>query len=75
MRYYELQHLTPQEELPFFEWWLPTRKQIHKLQRKGFDSLALLVVMEGKESACARQSRTSTGGFGAIDPGGSSEMG
>jgi hypothetical protein len=44
LRYYGLHHLTPQGELPFFEWWLPTRNQIHKLQRKGFDSLALLVV-------------------------------
>jgi hypothetical protein len=39
-----LQHLTPQLELPFFKWWLDIRKQVHKLQRKGFDSLALLVV-------------------------------
>jgi hypothetical protein len=44
LRYYGLQHLTPQGELPFFEWWLPTRKQVHKLRQKGFDSLALLVV-------------------------------
>jgi hypothetical protein len=45
MHYYGLQYLAPQEELPFFKWWLPTRKQIHKLRRKGFDSLALLVVL------------------------------
>jgi hypothetical protein len=44
MHYYGMQHLTSKEELPFFEWWLGTRKQVHKLQRKGFDSLALLVV-------------------------------
>jgi hypothetical protein len=31
LRYYGLQLLTSQEELPFFEWWLATRKQVHKL--------------------------------------------
>jgi hypothetical protein len=43
LRYFGLQDLTPQVELPFFGWWLGTRKRVHKLQRKGFDSLALLV--------------------------------
>jgi hypothetical protein len=44
MCYYGLQHLTPQEETLFFEWWSAIRKQVHKLRRKGFDSLALLVI-------------------------------
>jgi hypothetical protein len=39
-----MQHLTPPEELSFFKWWLVTLKQVHKLQRKGLDSLALLDV-------------------------------
>jgi hypothetical protein len=33
-----------------------------QLQRKGFDSLAFLVVMERKKSTCSWQSRTSTSG-------------
>jgi hypothetical protein len=33
-----------------------------QLQRKGFDSLAFLVVMERKKSTCSRESRTSTSG-------------
>jgi hypothetical protein len=31
LHYYGLQHLAPQEELPFFEWWVATWKQVHKL--------------------------------------------
>jgi hypothetical protein len=42
--YYGLQRLTPQVELPFFEWLLNIGKQVHKLQCKGFDSLVILVV-------------------------------
>jgi hypothetical protein len=41
--YFALQDLTPQVELPFFDWWLGTRKRFQKLQHKGFDSLAILV--------------------------------
>jgi hypothetical protein len=44
LHYYGLDHLTPQEEVPYFNWWLGVRKRVHKSQRKGFDSLALLVV-------------------------------
>jgi hypothetical protein len=44
LRYYGLDHLTPLEELPYFDWWLGVRKWVHKSQRKCFDSLALLVV-------------------------------
>jgi hypothetical protein len=44
LRFYGLDHLSPQEELPYFVWWLAVRKRVHKSQRKGFDSLALLVV-------------------------------
>jgi hypothetical protein len=44
LRFYGLDHLTPQEELPYFVWWLAVKKRVHKSQRKGFDSLALLVV-------------------------------
>jgi hypothetical protein len=44
LRYYDLEHLTPQAELPNFDWWLGVRKRVHKSQCKGFDSLALLVV-------------------------------
>jgi hypothetical protein len=44
LRFYGLDHLTPQEELPYFVWWLAVRKRVHKSQCKGFDSLALLVV-------------------------------
>jgi hypothetical protein len=44
LRHYGLNQLTPQEELPYFDWWLGVRKRVHKSQRKGFDSLALLVV-------------------------------
>jgi hypothetical protein len=43
-KFYGLDHLTPQEEVPCFVWWLAVRKRVHKSQRKGFDSLALLVV-------------------------------
>jgi hypothetical protein len=42
--YFGLDQITPQEEFPYFEWWLDIRKQVHKSVRKGFDSLALLVV-------------------------------
>jgi hypothetical protein len=42
--YFGLDQITPQEELPYFEWWLDIRKQVHKSQRKGFDSLTLLVI-------------------------------
>jgi hypothetical protein len=45
LRFYGLDHLTPQEELPYFDWWLAVRKRVHKSQRKGFDSLSLLVVL------------------------------
>jgi hypothetical protein len=34
LHYYGLQHLTPQEGLPFFEWWLATRKQVNKFQQR-----------------------------------------
>jgi hypothetical protein len=44
LRFYGLRHLTSQEELSFFEWWMAIRKQVHKLQHKEFDSLAILVV-------------------------------
>jgi hypothetical protein len=43
LRYFGLHDLTPQVELPFFDWWLGTRKRVYKLQRKGFNSLVLLV--------------------------------
>jgi hypothetical protein len=44
LRYYGLDHLTSQEELSYFDWSLGVRKRVHKSQRKGFDSLALLVI-------------------------------
>jgi hypothetical protein len=44
LRFYGLDHLTPQEELSYFDWCLAVRKRVHKSQRKGFDCLALLVV-------------------------------
>jgi hypothetical protein len=74
-RYYSLQHLAPQEELPFFKWWMAIHKQIHKIQHKGFDSLTIPVVMEGKKSTRSGQSRASTCGIGATNPGGNLKVG
>jgi hypothetical protein len=35
--------LTPDQECSVAEWWLSKRKQVHKDQRPGFDSLVILV--------------------------------
>jgi hypothetical protein len=37
-------HLTPMGALAIVDWWLPTRKCVHKSNRKGFDTLFALVV-------------------------------
>jgi hypothetical protein len=37
-------HLTPTGALAIVDWWLPTRKRVHKSNRKGFDTLFALVV-------------------------------
>jgi hypothetical protein len=41
LRYYGLDRLTLQEELPYFDWWLGVRKWVHKSYRKGFHSWSL----------------------------------
>jgi hypothetical protein len=33
--YFNLDRLTPQEGLPYFEWWLNIRKRVHQSERKG----------------------------------------
>lgn len=43
-RFVCLQELTPQNDQPFCDWWLRSKKQVPKDHRKGFDSLALLVI-------------------------------
>jgi hypothetical protein len=35
--------LTPLVESALAEWWIASRKRVHKLHRKGFDTLILLV--------------------------------
>jgi hypothetical protein len=56
LRYYDLDHLTPQEELPYFDRWLGVRKRVHKSQRKRlrlFGASGRLVVMEREKPACS----------------------
>jgi hypothetical protein len=53
-RYFGLDRLTPQKGLPYFEWWLDIRKQVHKSQLKDFDSdsSGRLVVTKREEPVC-----------------------
>jgi hypothetical protein len=38
------QYLTSTDAPSIVDWWLPSRKRVHKTQHKGFDSLFVLVV-------------------------------
>jgi hypothetical protein len=78
LRYYALDRLTPQEELPYFDWWLSVRKRVHKSQLKGLYSLVVLVVWSlwkerNKRESCVPASvvgATYLGGSTKVDPSG-----
>jgi hypothetical protein len=43
LRAADFQHLVPTGNPSIVDWRLPTRKQVHKFQCKGFDTLFVLV--------------------------------